>query len=1768
MPDSIESKLDQLLSKDLSQLTGSQILQIVAGDQDLSIPYDDLQSEEGFNKELEKVQGEVDGILAGLINENPPIPISKIEDLSCKYEGDELYANILLEALKNEDKNLYNEIINSDDVKSDEINTKDIGIKTEVKSLNPIKGKISSNKIVKSLSIKSPDFLRKTNESLFDHIDPLLLGKPSNAGCKKERELNILGFKLPLEFIMSGSKVVYVKISGKKLSIDEALKSINNITKKQNISGKPCDDKNVNQIEKDSDKESKKLNGNSLGSGNEENSNGTEANAYGTGTYDSKFITGVEDPITSQDCLPLLPEDSLTGDVIPTTENIKDILDEFCDPPVANNQAAAAAEGGVVEEEEAIIDPKGPEVDIKAIQACLDSAMDKAKGIEDSTKLIGRWQNIERSLEEIFYHYDIIHEYQKSLADTWRSRKDEPKKGTTNNLDLALKILTYKDTERELGRQIVFAIEDYNNTKKIFLQNNPIFTDNLFLFTVPETEFDDPTLIDFINSQIDAGISPIAFNEDSKSWPIIDAVDEFKNNIEGIRYVLLKSVFIEELKVEQQDTINLRDAAATTLSERTNNPVDINNLEKSFNITTYSGDFFNQGYVASTNGNGNVNQIDINKRIFQQSPNNNETWPYDSVGYNFLKEIQEFSVRFKNVKFNSSISELQFDLSFVNDFGNPLPYKETKKPGKISLDGSPVPAFITITEPDTDKIRIGNEYAGNGGLLTEYPKDFFNSSKASFFSVTNSNNYSGGSFQDPGKFLTIKNIKSGLPDVAPFYDFTTRVSSTGESKQSIIQRIVTERGILYGELIEKSASTWLFFNAAERGDNDARDLSKLRPASFNAEGEPIPAFSDFWGDFKNKWTQKYLDTKNAYINPKLESIKKEAVRAGYGLGQTLPVADIIGVRIFENYFDVKKKYEQIQEALLVTAQNIKEQEDNLLPEKIQKSFADLKCGNNNNNGQNQNDSVDCPPKCCGGPGVDFKNGGNFLMSSPPSSDCPTIFQRCWWKQFCKDVTKVGLLPYPNGLPPIEDPAFFLAQGPSVRLGLKYWPVGYLPPAFIPIPVPNPIDGQYFIRIPLPMIWTIIPPIVIALPLNLGVLVIFIPMIGGFMPTPLVYMKEFVTGSSLFLMGLRGPRFIPRKADPHTKDPLEKFKQVLSFGIPDKLIPLKGFGLDNIDSVERILTDIQRNFTKILDGIEPPKDIAALRDLQQKELDLKNKILDVTREYKKKAALLDDPAPNFDSDNLALNAIVNERKNVVKDVIKTYIDKSVPKPKSIVYPKDKDKLKIDIPGIVKSAQSLAELKSSLVPSIPVPTVNIKDNMKDVLKSMKIETPPKYDEENKGTSNDNQIFLRINKDPRSMVEDEFKELVGEIQNGISKIVDVILNGNGVSVDKKIRSGVFGLLNLGQYQGSIAFPPSEITESAPKTLDLTKVPNPLITTISNKIGQEVGKIGFKIDDFTDFIRTNNDGNAETVIRVKDLKKIAAKKIGLSKKKANEEERPLDKLEPIISNFPNPSGDLISEEKLSTAFGTAISAFELPTAFPPKQDQISQSPLAGGLIQITIPGDVIKKFVSEAVGKILDEGGLELIFPEIGIVDSPKFINLQPADIQKMVIEMIQKTVDPTGKVPPFLNLAKIPVLPPSRPTDIIEQIIIGFGAPPPARIVYSLFWKYFKGVPKTPLIDKIMPITELSSAILTKIPWPIAALLGRDVVNIMNPMVTSDDHPAWRRMSLKNVYYVVYIDEFIRSAADVSGLFKFFLGTDLIYPIPDLMTELNKKFNLKKY
>jgi len=65
----------------------------------------------------------------------------------------------------------------------------------------------------------------------------------------------------------------------------------------------------------------------------------------------------------------------------------------------------------------------------------------------------------------------------------------------------------------------------------------------------------------------------------------------------------------------------------------------------------------------------------------------------------------------------------------------------------------------------------------------------------------------------------------------------------------------------------------------------------------------------------------------------------------------------------------------------------------------------------------------------------------------------------------------------------------------------------------------------------------------------------------------------------------------------------------------------------------------------------------------------------------------------------------------------------------------------------------------------------------------------------------------------------------------------------------------------------------------------------------------------------------------------------------------------------------------------------------------------------------------------------------------------------------------------------------------------------------------------------------------------------VLGRNVINILNPLWNNEDIPRWDRMNLKNPFYVVFMDEFLRSAVDISGGFKFFVGAGkLFYPLPD--------------
>ena len=179
---SIEKRIDKLLSKDFTTVSSDEIINIITDGKVSNLPYEDLQSEEGFNKELEKNQKEVENILASLEPQKPPISMKMIEKLACNYEGDDLYSVILLESLKKEKPKLYKELISSNEFKNNSaITEKDLGVTvTNTKSFK-YQYKIPSSGIIKFLEAKNPNFLEIANEKIFDNMDPLLLGKPSNS---------------------------------------------------------------------------------------------------------------------------------------------------------------------------------------------------------------------------------------------------------------------------------------------------------------------------------------------------------------------------------------------------------------------------------------------------------------------------------------------------------------------------------------------------------------------------------------------------------------------------------------------------------------------------------------------------------------------------------------------------------------------------------------------------------------------------------------------------------------------------------------------------------------------------------------------------------------------------------------------------------------------------------------------------------------------------------------------------------------------------------------------------------------------------------------------------------------------------------------------------------------------------------------------------------------------------------------------------------------------------------------------------------------------------------------------------------------------------------------------------------------------------------------------------------------------------------------------------------------------------------------------------
>lgn len=1097
----------------------------------------------------------------------------------------------------------------------------------------------------------------------------------------------------------------------------------------------------------------------------------------------------------------------------------------------------------------------------------------------------------------------------------------------------------------------------------------------------------------------------------------------------------------------------------------------------------------------------------------------------------FLDEVKNFSGRFKDTKKQSSPGKkgyvgIKFDLSFPHGLKKEIPY-ETVKPEATSDLLSTNYERVDITQ-----LQLGMEFSSKGIL---------GSGNSSFLK----------SYED---FIIFKDDNPKL-DV-PFYNFIQDIEGSNKSKDAIIKDIEKNHGFLYSTLLEISANPWLFFTAEERGDNNARKSSDIKPQSTNSEGEPNQSFYDFWGNFKKSFDVKYTARKKI-VEDKINSIKVLSDKfvdslADYYFTVNMSSASDNSKLLKDVSDKADKNVGYIEDLLLMIAQKIQELDQKNSPDVLQARAESIDCFGSADNGNGTGGSTSsgisvnldanggiknsggdtikaaCPPDCCGASGQAF-SGGNILdgLNSP---DCPNLFTTCYWKEFAKKATTVGILPLPNGLPPIENPAGFLPN-----IGLKYWPVGYLPPSFIPLPPPlvNPLDGMPFIRIPMPMIWTVIPPIVIPLPI--GVIVIFIPFIGGFMPSPLVFFHDFLTGNSIFLLGIRGFRFIPRKSDPVIPDPLVRLKQFLSLGVPNYLFPFPNLGKDNVDDPKRIKKDILANLKKRLANAKVNIDFSKIQkvqdDLAKKKKDLEDQILDLKRKSpldgsdpKQKIKELSELSASFDSQKI--EAI----KSVMKDYLKTAI--AVP---DIQFPKQSKNLIAEIPSPIKIIRDInAKIKIGAIPQVPSAgkKVNLKSRILDSVKNIEFKTSAKYADLNKDLPKGSRIVAVLNSPIGEIGKnpEDLESLKGLISDGIGQIF---------SGDKSPLSNK----SLLTFKPKLKKIPRIPGANLPAPGSIVATPNPIVNSVKGFITKN---LNVNVQDLTKLAdRTSIGGNK--VLREKDIQLMIKNSLDKTLSKF-----PVD-LKNV--NFPNiaSAGDVAQE------YSKFSSSLELPP-FPPKKSGNPAVPIGiGGIPPIIIPGSVIASFIVDGASSSIDSVDVSKIIPG-GLAS---FDNLSADDIKVMGNNIAVSFLNKIS-IPALDNLPPIPLE--SRPQDYVELVMSFLPVHPFADIAFTLLWTKYKSPPRIPIpSDIIEQLLNLQKAIVYKLPWPIVVLLGRNIINILNPLYTREDIPRWDRMSLKNPFFVVFLDEFIRSAADISGGFKFFIGAGkLFYPLPTL--EINLGFGTK--
>lgn len=731
-----------------------------------------------------------------------------------------------------------------------------------------------------------------------------------------------------------------------------------------------------------------------------------------------------------------------------------------------------------------------------------------------------------------------------------------------------------------------------------------------------------------------------------------------------------------------------------------------------------------------------------------------------------------------------------------------------------------------------------------------------------------------------------------------------------------------------------------------------------------------------------------------------------------------------------------------------------------------------------------------------------KTLGSDPTGSASSGKCPSYTKDCYWKEYTKLMQKVSLMPIPE-----LDP-----QNLAARL-FRYYPVG------IQIPVPTPIPAVLptlalgipdpLISIPLPLIWKHI----ITVPTPLGTLVIWIALAGP-IPSPFIMLIDEKLEAT-FMLTSRGPCSIPHSTVAGVNE-LEK-KSLLEIVLPDALLKI-----DTSSVLGKLLCGSNKNDSADPDSAKnvidkfKEKIKSSFDQLEISDIGITAGLSPAAQANKKRIRDAFEVLPPNET-------VIRDALNEVTKKVTDSIDKI--KISGIKFPKDDKKLIVPVLGpaeildqLTKAIDTAASAPGSIANQVlkdlglGIKTINVTQKLKEKI-LQKVDKPSIRNFFKEIDEDIDAIEAKYARNPESLEEEQ--ERIRERVVIIKKMIKKPLQEVADEIDPKLLGFISKALNL---------PPLPF----PCYTSVTLPPVPPYVYLIIAAIKAAPNI---IDTFPD----------ETIVS------LVSFEVNLGKPLPNAEKLFYKTVNGLLEGIPVLElPDALSDNMFKQ---TIEMIKQIPFKFKVRL------PKPGLPTQIEIPGSLVKSIMKQAAGLAINslsaivlaklaeairENKLEKIIA-ISIIIKGLFgaslEEIKGADIKSFISGLLESAVYPAlDQLSSIINAA-------TKLKANYLSVIELFQFPPKLSLpgkdgpFYEIGTEQLKAL-VDPIINSVLPI------LFAGLPYPVTLLacsssVSRLAFTKIHPLKPKEIVPSWEGLTLKNVPFVIWLDQLIATAQRKSGL-----------------------------